>query len=95
MCVPCSANKWRIRESDLQAACLYIIFSNGYQTAFSFSACLHMSIGPLAEKHSAAAIAGMMCLSRGGRRARIWAGAVARAEVARLLHALLVLAALV
>ena len=30
MCVPCSANKCRIRESDLQAACLYIIFLNGY-----------------------------------------------------------------
>ena len=29
MCVPCSANKCRIRESDLQAACLYIIFLNG------------------------------------------------------------------
>ncbi len=31
MCVPCSANKCRIRESDLQAACLYIIFLNGYK----------------------------------------------------------------
>ena len=30
MRVPCSANKCRIRESDLQAACLYIIFLNGY-----------------------------------------------------------------
>ena len=30
MCVPCSANKCRIRESDLQAACLYIIFLNWY-----------------------------------------------------------------
>ena len=26
----CSANKCRIRESDLQAACLYITFLNGY-----------------------------------------------------------------
>ena len=32
MCAPCSANKCRIRESDLQAACLYIIFLNGYKT---------------------------------------------------------------
>jgi hypothetical protein len=31
MCVPCFANKCRIRESDLQAACLYIIFLNGYK----------------------------------------------------------------
>ena len=31
MCVPCSANKCRIRESDLQTACLYIIFLNGYK----------------------------------------------------------------
>ena len=30
MCMPCSENKCRIRESDLQAACLYIIFLNGY-----------------------------------------------------------------
>ncbi len=30
MCVPCSANKCRIRESDLQAVCLYIIFLNWY-----------------------------------------------------------------
>ena len=34
MCVPCSANKCRIRESDLQAARLCIIFSNWYQAAF-------------------------------------------------------------
>ena len=34
MRVPCSANKCRIRESDLQAACLYIIFLNGYETVF-------------------------------------------------------------
>ena len=32
MCVPCSANKCRIRESDLQAACLYIIFLNWYNS---------------------------------------------------------------
>ena len=32
MCVPCSANKCRIRESDLQAAYLYIIFLNWYET---------------------------------------------------------------
>ena len=31
MCVPCSANKCRIRESDLRAACLNIIFLNGYK----------------------------------------------------------------
>ena len=30
MCVPCSANKCRIRESDLQATCLYIIFLDWY-----------------------------------------------------------------
>ena len=30
MCVSCSANKCRIRESDLQAARLYIIFLNWY-----------------------------------------------------------------
>ena len=30
MCMPCSANKCRIRESNLQAACLVIIFLNGY-----------------------------------------------------------------
>jgi hypothetical protein len=35
MCVPCSANKCRIRESDLQAACLYIIFLNGYKKSTS------------------------------------------------------------
>ena len=40
MCVSCSANKCRIRESDLQAACLYIIFLNGYQTAFALVAAL-------------------------------------------------------
>ena len=31
MCVPCSANKCRIQESDLQAARLYIIFQVGYK----------------------------------------------------------------
>ena len=30
MCVACSTNKCRIQESDLRAACLYIIFYNGY-----------------------------------------------------------------
>ena len=44
MCVSCSANKCRIRESDLQAACLYIIFLNWYeiffQTAFALVAAL-------------------------------------------------------
>ena len=35
MCVPCSANKCRIRESDLQAAYLYIIFLNWYNKAAS------------------------------------------------------------
>ena len=35
MCVACSTNKCRIRESDLQAACLYIIFLNWYNEAAS------------------------------------------------------------
>ena len=35
MCVPCSANKCRIRESDLQSAYLYIIFLNWYNKAAS------------------------------------------------------------
>ena len=35
MCVSCSTNKCRIRESDLQAACLYIIFLNWYNKAAS------------------------------------------------------------
>jgi hypothetical protein len=34
MCVSCSANKCRIRESDLQAARLYIIFLNWYKPKF-------------------------------------------------------------
>ena len=38
MCVPCSANKCRIRESDLQATCLYIIFLNGYYSVSGNSA---------------------------------------------------------
>jgi hypothetical protein len=46
MCVPCSANKCRIQESDLQANCanvyLYVEMKRGrlkkFQTAFVFHA---------------------------------------------------------
>ena len=39
MCVPCSANKCRIRESDLQAARLYIIFLNWYKAKHAGYSC--------------------------------------------------------
>ena len=34
ICVSCSENKCRIRESDLRAACLYLTFEVWYETSF-------------------------------------------------------------